>query len=280
MKYPKFIEEQKDGYFEYHLPVPYERFISPLISADSLAKLEKNTVEELSDFIADNNISSFGAWDENTVLYYLALRILSKNRKCFLVYFSDPENIENVQENSNPLKAEWRYSIQFTEGQQFCECFGFQSPGEFLQSVNYSDKDLSRRYFYLAEIDEENLKRYTGIYASDVTNWFFIFCEPENEQNIISMLTNRDERPDLKSLLKYCSATVNIQIGGDEGYLDYLLIQSATDLSSLMKEIERKQQNFIEEYHSLLMDCKPFDDEWKVDFYKDRYLEIIKGSLS
>ena len=279
MKYPKFIEQQREGRFEYHLPVSYERFISPVIDYSEF-KLEEDTKKEFFHFIADNNISLFTGWNENAILYYVALKILSERKKCFLIYFDEQKAIEILPGNSNPLRAEWWYSIQFTVDDQFCECFGFQSPAEFLQSVNYSNKDLSRRYFYIVEIGDVNLKRYAGMFHNDVTNWFLLFCEPGNEQNIISMLTDKNERPNLKSFLKYCSSAVNIQIGSDEGYLDYVLIQCASDISSSIKEIERRQQDFIQEYQSLLMDCRPFDDEWKVDFYKDRYPEIIKKSIS
>lgn len=158
-----------------------------------------------------------------------------------------------------------------------CQNFGFLTPEMFLKAVNYYNKDLSQRYFYVCEIDYENINKYTTIYNSDVTNWFFVFCEKENIQPIISTLSEKNEKPNTDLLLKLASSIVNIQIGGDEGYLDYVLIQSKLDISCLIQEIEKKQLKFMQEYQDLLNDCKPFDDEWKVDFYKERYLEIIKN---
>jgi hypothetical protein len=274
---PKFIKKQIDGRFEYHLPVTYERFIYQTIFDNSKFNLENEVKDDLFSFINQNNISSFIGWDENSLLYSIALRTLANQKKCFLIYFDSPNAISEIQPNSSATKAEWWSSIQFMQGDQFCQYFGFQSPETFLNVVNYSNKDLANRYFYISEIGIENINRYTKAYNSDVTNWFFIFCEIENEHTIKSIMTNKNERPSLDLLLESSSSIVNIQIGGDEGYLDYVLIQSKTDIGDLIQDIESKQHVFIQEYEEVLKECKPFDDEWKVDFYKERVTEIIKN---
>ena len=194
-----------------------------------------------------------------------------------MVYLDDPNAILEVQPNADITKVEWWNGIQFMEDNLLCENFGIQSPEIFLKMVDYFDKDLSTRYFYISEIDRENISKYTRLYKSDVTNWLHIFCDTENEKNIKSLITNKEVKPSFTSLLKLSSSIVNIQIGGDEEYLDYLLIQSATDISDLIDAITQKLHSFIEEYENLLQDCKPFDNEWQVDFYKYKYLEIIKN---
>lgn len=152
-----------------------------------------------------------------------------------------------------------------------------------MENPKFIEKQLEGRFeyhlpvSYVGEIDFTYINKNTSIYNSDVTNWFFIFCEKENIQSIISTLSEKNEKPNTDLLLKLASSIVNIQIGGDEGYLDYVLIQSQLDISSTIQEIEKKQLEFIQEYQDLLNDCKPFDDEWKVDFYKERYLEIIEN---
>lgn len=276
MKKPEFIEKHVAGRFEYHLPVPYERFISSTLFNNSEFNLEKKVLSDLQSFIAETNISSFIGWNENSILYYIALKVLANKKECLLIYFNNQNIISEIQEHADTTKAEWWNSIQFMRGDEFCQCFGVQGPETFLQAVNYFNKDLSDRYFYISEIDNKNINRYTKIYRSDVTNWFFIFCEVENKQTIKSIITNKKERPCLESILKLSSSVVNIQIGGDEGYLDYVLIQSKSDSRDLIRDIEKKQHAFIQEYENLLKECKPFDDEWKVDFYKERMLNIIK----
>lgn len=277
MEPPKFIEKQLEGRFEYHLPISYERFLAQTIFDNSKFGLEDEIKAELFSFIGKHNISSFIGWDENSILYSLALKTLALNKKCLLVYFNHESVISEVQPNSSKAKVEWWNSIQFMEGDDLCQSFGLQTPEMFLKAVNYYNKDLSNRYFYVCEVEYENINKYTSIYNSDVTNWFFILCDEQNIQPIISILSQQDEKPNVDILLKLSSYIVNIQIGGDESYLDYVLIQSKSNISHLIQEIERKQLKIINEYQDLLKECKPFDDEWKVDFYKERYLEIIKN---
>ncbi len=273
----KFIERQFEDKFEYHFPVLYKRFLSQTIFDNSDFHLEQAAKDDLLYFINQNNISSFIGWDENSILFSIALKLLSKQKKCFLIFFDNPNAINQIQPNISVLKTEWWNSIQFVQGDKICQSFGMESPDMFLKSVDYFNKDLSKRYFYLCEIEPQNISRYTNIYNSDVTNWFFIFSDEKDESNLKSILTNKFEKPSIEKILKLSSSIVNIQIGGDEGYLDYLLIQSKNDISELIIEIEKSQIKFITDYEKLLSECKPFDDEWKVDFYKERMTEILKN---
>lgn len=275
MRKPKFISSQADGMFEYHLPVPYSRFLDQLIFDNSNFRMERGEVDELLQFVAENAISSFVGWDENAVLYSLALETLAKDKTCMLVYFDQPDVITGMQEDANPQRIEWLSLIQFMEGMEYCTCFGIQSSVEFLEAAGFSDRNTTNRNFYLSEIELENLGLFPKLYHSDVTHWFFLFCEPENTHVIRSLLANEMERPTLETIQQYCFATANIQIGGDEGYLDYVLIQSRYELSTSIREIETKQNAFLEAYEELLKVCKPFDSEWKVSFYKERYREIM-----
>jgi len=276
MQKPEFTKITIEKRFEFHLPVPYKRFLKQTIYDNSNFNLEDEIKNNLFSFISQNNISSFIGWDENSILYSIALKCLAFEKKCLLVYFNNENIISKIQPNSNSTKVDWWNSIQFMESDEMCQKFGFQSPEKFLKSANYYNNDLSNRYFYVCELDHENINRYTNIYNSDVTNWFFIFCEEKDILKIISTLSNKEEKPNANSILNLSSSIVNIQIGGDEGYLDYVLIQSKSDISKAIRSIEENQLNFINDYESLLKECKPFDDEWKVDLYMERYLEIIK----
>ncbi|MNK31445.1 hypothetical protein D3C87_498810 [compost metagenome] len=275
MKAPEFIHKKTDGIVEYHLPAPYKRFLDRLVS-DSGFKLDEEIRDELLQFISANAIASFGGWDENAILYSLALEVLAKDKIVFLVYFDQQKALGYMQEKADSQRVEWRNAIHFMEGMQYCEQIGIQSPAEFLNAVNYSDKSLTDRYFYLAEIDQENLHRFPKLYCSDVTNWFFLFCEPENKHTIHSILADASKKPDPETILEQCSSIATVQIGGDEGYLDYVLIQSQNDLSNSIRKIEARQNAFKEAYENLLSECQPFDQEWKVYVYLDRFPAILE----
>lgn len=276
MESPKFILKAFDERCEYHLPTSYKRFLRQTIFDNSKVELDEEMKDDLVAFVYKNTISSFIGWDENSILYTIALKTLAFNKKCLLVYFNNENATFELQPNSKATKVEWWNAIQFMEGDELCQSFGFQSPENFLTALNYYNKDLTTRHFYISELDYENISKFTRIYTSDVTNWFFIMCDEQNIQTIISTLSQKEEKPKMDFLLNLASSTVNIQIGGDEGYLDYVLIQSKEDISNVVKSIEKKQCDFIQQYESLLKDCKPFNEEWKLDFYKESYLELIK----
>lgn len=276
MREPKFIQKEVNGGFEYHLPVQYMRFFDRHVFDHTAFKIDEEAMDELLQFIAENAISSLIGWDENVVLYSLALEVLAKDNTCFLVYLDQPEVVNALQEDAQPERVEWCNSIHFMEEMEYCMQLGIQSPIDYVNAADYSDKNTSKRYFYLCEIDERNLHLFPKLYYNDVTNWFFLFCEPEKKLAVRSLLTNEKEKPEIEMILECCSSVVNIQIGGDEGYLDYVLIQSRADLSALIRTMEAKQTAFMEMYEQLLSECKPFDDEWKVDFFKDRYPELLE----
>lgn len=83
MKKPEFIEKHLPGRFEYHLPVPYERFISSTLFDNSEFNLEKEVFNDLISFTTDSNISSLIGWDENAILYSIALKALATQKECY-----------------------------------------------------------------------------------------------------------------------------------------------------------------------------------------------------
>lgn len=276
MSFPRFISRHTEDRWEYHLPVSYERFIGKSVFDNTPVKLDQEHSDELHQFCTAQNISSYVGWDENSILYRIVLNAFAKSDKCLLVYFGNEKDAEQIT-HSKPNKAEWWNSIQFMEGDGLCESFGIQNPSGFLHSANYSNKNLTNRHFYISEVDSQSISRYTTLYSSDVTNWFFLFCDTKQVQTVTALLSNEAEKPDIRKLLELCTCTVNIQIGGDEGYLDYVLIQSRNEITDVIMQAEKKQQEFITAYKNLLDECVPFDHEWKVDFFKERFSAIING---
>lgn len=270
MNNAKFVAKAFEEKFEYHLPVPITRYLRHSIF-DGYFTLNEPT---LNTFFKENGVSAFAS-RENSLLYYSILKELAKNNTCYLIYFDSADAIQQLQPVLKTQKCEWRYSIEYVEGNEFCTQFGFQNPVEFLTAVNYSDKDLTNRYFYIAEIDQRSLINYVHLYGNDVTNWSFIFCTPENRETVVQLLTDAAQRPSLADMLTLVTSLVNIQIGGDEGYLDYMLIQSKNNIN--MVELENKLNTCAVQYETLLSEVHPIDDQWKVEFYKERFDEIFNG---
>lgn len=79
----------------------------------------------------------------------------------------------------------------------------------------------------------------------------------------------------LENSLFYC--VVNIQVADDEGYLDYVLIQSKQQLPT-EKNANRITQ-FGEAYESLIKDLDGTFEDWQINFFEEYFEEINKPSI-
>lgn len=258
---------------EYHLPGTYAGVLNNSVY-DLRFDLDEPTQQTIYTFLRSNGVWSFAS-RENSLLYYAVLKELSKNNTCYLIYFDSATAIQQLHPALQATKCEWRYSIEYIVGNELCTQFGFQNPAEFLDAVNYSDKDLTDRYFYIAEIDQRHLINYINLYSSDVTNWCFAFCSTQSCNTLVKLFTDVTQRPSLSTVLAHVNSLVNIQIGGDEGYLDYVLIQSKNSINTT--DLEDTINSCAPQYTTLLQEVSPMDEPWKVDFYIERFTDIFKS---
>jgi hypothetical protein len=272
----KFIEVQKTPHFEYHLKSTRFGFIRKNLFTNTFYEYKNETFK---DWLYKQNITNSASM-EDTLLYSIVLRHLIKNKSCLFTYFDSKEEIERMGNDLTSHKCEWRYSIEYgrdssdTVDLNFCKDFGFVNPEDFLNKVNYSNKDLQDRYFYLSKINESVIGNYSRIYHSDVTNWNFVFCTENNETKIKAFLCNENEQPDLSLFLQHCECMVNMQLGEDEGYIDYILILSKHSMEDKLNEIEQAIAQFIREYEALIDAFHSIDEEQRgVHFMQ--YFQVI-----
>ncbi|WP_133053853.1 hypothetical protein, partial [Niastella yeongjuensis] len=184
----KFIEKEFADRFEYHLPATHTRFLNKSVFDDSF-EMEEPLLEDFGTFLKKNGVLSLAS-RENSLLYYLILNSLSLNNTCYLIYFDHEHAAQLLTPGVQANKCEWRYSIEYVKDNELCTVFGFQNPIEFLEAVNYSNQDLSNRYFYIVEINQANLIKYVNLYSSDVTNWSFAFCPLESREIVLQLFTD------------------------------------------------------------------------------------------
>ncbi len=250
----KFTEVQKTAHFEYHLKSTRRGFIRENLFTNEFYEYNN---EPFKDFLYEQNVIN-SATMEDTLLYSIVLRHLIKSKSCLFTYFDSEEEIERMGTDLTSNKCEWRYSIEYGRDSSdkidlnFCTDFGFVSPEVFLNKVNYSNKDLSNRYFYYSKINESEIVNYIRIYHSDVSNWNFIFCTKNSETKIKEFLNNKNEQPNLSSFLQHCECIVNLQVGEDEGYVDYILILSKHSMKDKLNAIEQAVAQFIIDYEALV----------------------------
>lgn len=272
MKKVNFIETIKESHFEYHLPCKDSLLDESLFYKQF--KLEKEVLGKWNQFLWNSGISYLGT-GENSILYSIIIKFLNSKEVIDIATFS---GYSELQEHFNPIyleNIEWKNSIEYTTDDSYlCRQYGYQTPLEFLNEMNYFNKDLTNRGFNISRINKENLNSYIKTYSSDVTSWTFFISSDWNR--LIETLKNSKKRPEVRQILNFSEYIIDIQIGGDEGYLDYVLIYSKIKLGDEIQVLEKSITRFGELYEKMLLDLIPFDDEWKVDAFKEGLKEIRK----
>lgn len=237
--------------------------------------LDKDVRDELYRFLHKNGLSTFGS-GENSVLYYLILRHFLRNKSVYMVHLGNPKELDYIDKNLVSTKCEWWYGLQYTRSEiEPFQNFGVVNPKEFLDAVEYSNRSLKNRYFYLTELNTIQTQQYFRLYGSDVTNWFFVVFDAKNKVAIKDLLTQK-EHPTMETLLDLADMTINIQIGGDEGYLDCVLVQSAINLDDKIADVETILRAKIQTYEAALQELERLDEDWKVYVYETVLEELLK----
>lgn len=272
MKKVKFIEEKKESYYQYHLPCGNG------LLEDSIFYKE-NLTNELKDkwysYLLKLGITDYGS-QENFLLYGHLIKTLAINEDLYVLTFG---NSVEIKENLKPLQLKaikWKFSFESTidDGER-CRQFGYQTPKEFLNEMNYGDKELSNRGFEISKVNFKDINLFVKTYEMDVTSWSFIINSDWNK--LTALLLNADKRPETLELLEFSECIIHIQIGGDEGYLDYVMIQSKLDLKSYIKQIEKQLYDLGNKYEHLISKLGSIDSEEKIEFFQSKLNHIISN---
>lgn len=123
--------------------------------------------------------------------------------------------------------------------------------------MNYFNRDLTNRGFKISRLKKENIDSFIKTFNSDVTSWSFYLNSDWNM--LIEILKDSIKRPKLNQLLECSDYIIDIQIGGDEGYLDYVLIHSKIRLTEKIKILEKSIIQLGLSIESLISDLNPID---------------------
>ena len=197
MKKVNFIETIKGSHFEYYLPCRDSLLCNSLFYKQF--KLEQKTLDEWNQFLWNSGIS-YLATGENSLLYSIIIKFLSSKEFIDIATFSGSSEL---QEHLNPIELEnieWKNSIEYKiEDSNLCRQYGYQTPLEFLNEMNYFNKDLTKRGFKISRIKKENLKSYIKTYKSDVTSWTFFINS--DWSGLIETLKDSNKRPEVRQIL-------------------------------------------------------------------------------
>ncbi|NOQ72796.1 MAG: hypothetical protein GQ574_12370 [Crocinitomix sp.] len=275
MKEAKFIEKKKDSYFEYHLPCGDGLLDNSILYKTS--KLTKKLQMKWNQYLWDSGITDLGS-DENSLIYALILKVLSQEKEVNMLTSKNNFGLEKHLNLTDLKDVEWKFSFEFTKyDNELCRQFGYQTLKEFLDEMNYSNRDPSNRGFQISKLSSEKIDSFIKTYNSDVTSWSFIINFDWSK--LTETLLNANKRPQTTEILQYSDCVINVQIGGDEGYLDYVLIQSKTELKNAIEKLEKVINYFGNQLDNLISQVGIIDDEWKIDFFQTQFEEIKKVAI-
>ena len=272
LKKVKFIEISRETHFEYHLPCGDGMLDNSLFYKKF--ELEQEVLDKWYKYLWDSGITNL-ATEENSLLYSLIIKSLTSKECVDISTFGRSYELTKYLHPIETKEIEWKNSIEFTtDDKNFCRQYGYQTPAEFLNEMNYSNRDLTNRGFKISRVTKANLDSFIKTYNSDVTSWTFFLDSDWNK--LIYILQNSSKRPKINQFLEFSDYIVDIQIGGDEGYLDYVLIQSKTKLTDKTKLLEELLTRFGRSFEKIISDLSPINEKWKVIAFKEGLNEIKK----
>lgn len=257
----QFQTKQQDNHWQYILPSNRQCFLDLSVFHQD-ADLDDEGDEMWTNLQNEQGLSCFGN-EENSLLYALALRKLAVGRPIGMGWFGNPKEIEAFFPEAKIIRCEWLPCIEFTTEDEDCRDFGCLRPAEFLNMVDYFDRSIHNRYDYFIVLPPAEIQRYIHLYGADVTNWTFLIGD--QLEAAIAQLTDPTMRPSNADLLENLDYVVQLQIGEDEGYLDYFRISSTQEIGEEIKSITLEMNQFAEEYEELLSELLPLDEDWKVE---------------
>ncbi len=269
----KFIEIKRDNHYEYHLPTTYEGFFSQTVHYRSVKEIDGiDDYDAINSYLRDKGIT-LDASEDDSLLFGKIIDELNPYDDIQMVFFNSPNAINNIRAASDVERLIWSHCLEyFVTDPILARDFGFLTPKEFLEAVNYSNKNLDNRYFHISNIDAKSVYQFKLLYGSDVTNWCFFITAHKDE---IRHILQQNERPTLDQVLETVDYIIDLQIGEDEGYLDYVKVISKNRITTQIKKLEVTLNEFVTKYDFMLNKMELIDSLDKFEQYKKTIEEFM-----
>ena len=248
MKKLELITKKDKEIKAFHIPLPFYSWI------------DKSSGKPLPYLWSDalHNLGYSQIFDEIGLLFGIIVESFCKQEEAEFLFFSNAQELCNIDVSLKPTKVNWRYCIEFTRlDKHLCRELGVCSSSEFLEKCNYYDRSLDNRDYFIASVPKQILPRFVRTFGADVTMWSF-FLGSDRDQLYHQLLGTR---PNLKALLNCCEIMITIQAGVDEGYLNYILIHSIKDMTEELQDLKHKLNRFMQEYQDIYSEFNTHSDE-------------------
>jgi hypothetical protein len=266
MKKIEFEIKKEDEFFEYHLPVGIDKFLEQTIQQGNGRISGKliNQVDEWSEFY--KNYCYTWQCEENVFVYLLIIFKLLKNKSIYAIPCWDVSMYLNIDEKEYDL-IDWQYSIEYQLDESF-ENIEFRDKG-FVNAKSSTSQPENPKWTN----DKENKTALIKIEsAKDCINLLsavrhdvygevnlFVLNEEQNHEQLTKSL-QETYKPNISNILDNVELLIDLVIGDDDGYQDYLIIKSKKDISKQLNEISETVTQKSIEYEQALNSIDTFAD--------------------
>jgi len=258
MKKIEFETRRESDFYEYHLAIGVDKLLEQTIhgSGSLVSSRIFNQGDEWSTFYK-NYCYSWGC-QENIFVYLLIILRLIKTKSICGIPCWDVSMYLDIDEKEYDL-IDWQYSIEYQldasnvnieyRDKGFIEARSSTSQPENAKWTN--DKENKTALFKI-----ESTKDFINLLSAvrhDVYGEINLFVLNENQNYEQLRKSLQDSyKPDVSNILDSVELLIDLVIGDDEGYQDYLIIKSKRDISQELDEISKiVTQKSIEYEHAL-----------------------------
>ncbi len=269
MKNLQFISKTKDGLKEYHLAATEEKWLEKTIwknKKDFYQTLLINSYADKTQY--QHLLLNFGynnnSYEENIFIYESLIWDLIKDKKIYVIINFRAATFLNDNELKYD-KVDWEYQILhqinldnnktlfFDNGFVEAETGPIKPP-----TPRWNNKDEDKT----ALLEIRDLKTFLRVIASLIMDDFSsinLFCFSENQKEKLVSILQDEEEPELNEILDEGDLFINLFLGADEGYKDYILIKTKSDLSEKLNQITNKLNQAGKFYEEELDDIDSFE---------------------
>jgi len=268
MRPVKFNITTKDGLNEYHLGATCDKWLEKTIWTDKqefYKTLFDNYEKQESQFhkLFYNFAYYNCTHEENIFIYEKLIWDLIQNKNVYAIINFRTASFLNG--NDLPFdKVSWEYEIEYQSNLNNTETIfsdkGFMpaKTGWIKPSTpRWNNEDEDKTAVFKIDTFTTFIKVVFACVMDDCGSTNF-FCLEKGKKRLINALQGID-KPILSDILDYEDIFITLFLGADEGYQDYLLIKSKTDLTSKLNYIADNINKGGEIYESELESINSFE---------------------
>ena len=274
-----FIPIKKKSYYEYHLPIDQ---MWGILDVDLCDGSIINDTSEIFKYYEALGITC-GWLGTDSLLYATLIELLLKDKNNFII----GSGLKEMNQSDTSLECYWNCTLEQTSKNHpnLCKKFGFLSRTEYDNKLCNSIPKDSLAYkasydtYQYLKINNKHSNQFLKTYASEMSIWSF-FVGVHDESKFKELIQDDTYRPTTNNFLEVCDMCITLQVGEDNYWQSYILIQSKHDIISEVKILETQVKDYIESFEFLVKKFKnKFKNEIHQEFFIKELLELKQNYI-